>query len=314
MTAFSELLSIRSAGCLIVLDGAMGTELEARGAAMDGDAWCGLVNLTDPGLVQSVHEDHIRAGADVVITNTFMSGQGPMQRSGAGDQFEQGISNATAAAHAAVQNVAERPVVIAGSVGVTAWGQPLGEDSAGGADEHGRLREGYEQQIALLVDGGVDMIVLEMVTDVRLGRPALEAALASGLPVWLGLSMRIPGQDPSEYESLPDVEPEGRTIAEALLDPRLDAVTIMHTDIDDVSAALSMLRPLWSGTVGVYPHRGLWQRPHWTFLDVPDDQLVDLSAGWVQQGATMLGGCCGLRTHHVAALRAAVDAGRFSRR
>jgi S-methylmethionine-dependent homocysteine/selenocysteine methylase len=311
MSAFAELQSIRQDGGVVVLDGAMGTELEARGAAMDGDAWCGLVNLTDPGLVQSVHEDHIRAGADVVITNTFMSGQGPMQRSGAGDRFELGVTNAIQAAHSAVRACAERPVVIAGSVGVTAWGQPLGADSAGAADEHGRLREGYEQQIALLVDGGVHAIALEMVTDVRLGRPATEAALASGLPVWLGLSMRIPGHDPSEYESLPNVEPEGRAIAEALLDPRLDAVTIMHTDIDDVSAAMSMLRPLWPGTVGVYPHHGLWSRPHWTFVDVPDQQLVDRALGWAQQGATMIGGCCGLRTHHVAALRAAVDGGRI---
>jgi len=62
---------------------------------MDDAAWCGRVNLRDPTLVRMVHEDHIRAGADVVISNTFMSGLGPMRRAGATDsEFELGLRNA----------------------------------------------------------------------------------------------------------------------------------------------------------------------------------------------------------------------------
>ena len=54
----------------------MGTELEARGARMDGAVWGALANLTEADLVREIHEDHIRAGADVVTTNTFMVGPG----------------------------------------------------------------------------------------------------------------------------------------------------------------------------------------------------------------------------------------------
>jgi S-methylmethionine-dependent homocysteine/selenocysteine methylase len=304
VSTFDQLRAAREEGTILVLDGAMGTELESRGVPMDDDAWCGLANLRQPELVRAIHEDHIRAGADVVITNTFMSGLGPMQRAGAGESFTAGIDNAVCAARQAVQAVAERPVAIAGSIGTTPWGAP---QAAGGA----RLRDGYARQVDLLTEGGVDVIALEMVTDVDLAVPALEAALASGLPVWLGLSMQVAGRDDGEYDSLPDID-GARAVAEACLTTELDAVTVMHTDIDDVAAAQEMLASLWSGAVGVYPHHGRWRRPHWEFVDVDPPALLELARAWVALGAGMLGGCCGLQTRHVAALRAAVDSGAFA--
>jgi S-methylmethionine-dependent homocysteine/selenocysteine methylase len=304
VSAFDQLRAAREEGAILVLDGAMGTELESRGAPMDDHAWCGLANLTQPELVRAVHEDHIRAGADVIITNTYMSGVGPMQRAGAGESFAQGIDNAVRAAHQAVQAAAEGPVAIAGSISVTPWGAPEAGGAAG-------LRDGYARQVDRLAEGGVEVIALEMVTDGRLAVAALDAALASGLPVWLGLSMHVAGRDSSEYDSLPDID-GARAVAEACLTAGLDAATVMHTDIEDVAAGLEMLAPLWSGALGVYPHHGHWRRPHWGFVDVDPDALVELARTWVSRGAAMLGGCCGLRTRHVAALRAAVDAGAFA--
>lgn len=58
-------------GDVIVLDGATGTELEKRSVPMDGAAWCAAALVTHPETVREVHEDYIRAGADVIITNTF---------------------------------------------------------------------------------------------------------------------------------------------------------------------------------------------------------------------------------------------------
>jgi 5-methyltetrahydrofolate--homocysteine methyltransferase len=184
---------------------------------MDDDAWCGLANLTEPELVRAIHEDHIRAGADIIITNTFMSGLGPMQRAGAGESFTEGIDNAVRAARQAVQAVAKRPVAIAGSVGTTPWGAPQAGGAAG-------LRDAYARQVDLLTEGGVDLIALEIVTDLRLAVAALDAALAIGLPVWLGLSMQIAGRDSGEYDSLPDFD-DARAVAEACLTAQLDAVT-----------------------------------------------------------------------------------------
>jgi homocysteine S-methyltransferase len=305
MTPYEQLERRLSQGQVIVLDGAMGTELEARGAPMDDAAWCGLVNLRDPSLVRAVHEDHIRAGADVVITNTFMSGLGPMRRAGAGDdQFELGMRNAVGAARDAVARAGSGPVVIAGSIGATYWGRPPADP---GVREDAQRRAGYERQARLLAELGVDVIALEMVTDTALGLAAVEAALATGLPVWLGLSMGVAGRESGPH-SLPDVEAGGRAIAGSCLRDDLAAVNVMHTDIDDVTPALAMLRPLWPGTLGVYPHHGSWTPPHWTFVDVDTDQLSQLAAGWLAQGVQMIGACCGLRTRHIAALRELADA------
>jgi S-methylmethionine-dependent homocysteine/selenocysteine methylase len=305
MSALRQPGSLREASGPLVLDAAMGTELEVRGARMDDDAWCALVNLTDPQLVRAVHEDHIRAGADIVTTNTFLSGIGPMTRAGFADRFEEGNRNALRAAREAIDASAHRPVALAGSVGATPWGAPAQMDSSSAPDAS-QLRDGYARQVELLVEGGVDVIALEMVTDMRLGPPAVQAALDSGLPVWLGLSMQS-GHSGGEYESMPTIDADARAIVDACLRTELDAVNVMHTDIADVDLALQMLGPLWDGPVGVYPHHGRWSRPHWTFVDVPTDELVSLAGAWIDGGVVMVGGCCGLRGHHVAALRRLVD-------
>ena len=73
--------------------------------------------------VRAIHDENIAAGADVITTNTFMSGPGPMDRAGAGDRFAEGIRNAARVAAEAAQ-IADRPVAIAGSVGCETWAEP----------------------------------------------------------------------------------------------------------------------------------------------------------------------------------------------
>jgi S-methylmethionine-dependent homocysteine/selenocysteine methylase len=277
----------------VILDGAMGTELERRGVPMDAAAWCGLANLNAIDTVRSIHDDNIAAGADVITTNTFMSGPGPMDRAGASARFAEGIRNAVRVATDAVQG-ANRPVAIAGSVSCETWAEPRA-----GA----RLRDDYALQIDLLSESGVDLIALEMVTDEVHGSPALEAALASGLPVWVGFSMR---RAANPYETLPTVD-ELRTVAEHLIVPELEAVTVMHTDVLDASDALSMIQTLWDGRLGVYPHHGVWSEPNWTYLDMPPAELVRYARVWLDQGVDILGVCCGLGADHVAALRQIAD-------
>jgi len=160
-SAIGRVRSLRRDGRLVVIDGGMGSELEARGATMDHDAWSGLVNLNDPALVRRVHEDYVRVGADVLITNTFMAGTGPMARAGFGARFGEANRNAvTAARDAAAQS--DRAVLIAGSVSVTELGAPE-VGGASGAQQRGRLRDGYVRQVDLLAGEGVDLIALEMV-------------------------------------------------------------------------------------------------------------------------------------------------------
>jgi S-methylmethionine-dependent homocysteine/selenocysteine methylase len=291
------LAEIRAAGRTVVLDGAMGTELEAGGVPMDSNAWCGLANLMHLDQVRRIHEDNIRAGADVVTTNTFMSGAGPMRRAGVADRFEEGIRSAVGAAQQAVQQTARRPVTIAGCLSCRPWG------ASGTAADARQLRDDYARQIDLLAASGVDVIALEMVTDPALADPALEAALETGLPVWLGLGMRTATDS---YTTLPTIE-RAREVAEMLICDQLYAVNIMHTDIDDVSDGLAMVSSLWAGQIGVYPHHRQWSAPNWTYLDLEPGLFAQHARAWMGQGVGMLGGCCGLTARHVAVLRATVD-------
>ena len=269
-----HLRGLRRDGRLVVIDGGMGSELEAQGATMDHDAWSGLVNLTDPGLVRRVHEDYVAAGADVLITNTFMSGTGPMKRAGAGEHFAPANRNAVRAAREA-SLAAERPIVIAGSVSATELGAPeiASGRPATGVDEHRRLREGYARQIEVLAQEGVDLVALEMVDHPRYAEPAVEAALESGLPLWLGLSMHADELAPGE-RAAPQITPELRQVARLARGDAFDAVCVMHTDVYDVDPVLGLVAEGWDGPVGVYPHHGVWLRPSWQFRDLPAERLV----------------------------------------
>jgi S-methylmethionine-dependent homocysteine/selenocysteine methylase len=302
MTPLDHIRRLRRDGTLVVLDGGMGSELEAQGAIMDHEAWSGLVNLADPGLVRRVHEDYVRAGADVLITNTFMSGSGPLQRAGEGERFAAANRNAVRVAREAAA-AAERPIVIAGSVSVTQLGAPA---VAPGDDEHRRLHDGYARQIELLAQEGVELIALEMVDHPRYAEPAVEAALGCGLPVWLGLCVHADerdrdGRDGGEGPAA-SITDEHRQVARLAQGDAFDAVCVMHTDIDDVDAVLGLVAESWDGPVGVYPHHGVWRRPSWRFLDLAPERFCELARGWRAAGVSMIGGCCGIGPGQIAAL------------
>src|SRR5581483_7255193 len=131
----AEALAARlRAGEIVVVDGGMGSEIGANGVSTAGPAWSAVANLEQPELVQKVHEDFIRAGADVVITNTFSAGRMAMGRAGLGDRIAEANRNAVAAAQRARESAADRPVAIAGSI-----------SSFRTFAAHGGLRQGGER-------------------------------------------------------------------------------------------------------------------------------------------------------------------------
>src|SRR5918995_183966 len=94
-------------GEVVILDGATGTELERRGAPMDDAAWDATALATYPNMVREVHEDYIRAGADVIITNTFATARHVLESAGMGGQFRQLNIRAVTLAKEARENAAD---------------------------------------------------------------------------------------------------------------------------------------------------------------------------------------------------------------
>jgi S-methylmethionine-dependent homocysteine/selenocysteine methylase len=286
-----ELRRRLAAGDVILIDGGTGTELEARGVAMNGAVWCGVAVLEHADVVRATHEDYIRAGAEVVIANTFPSNRLALEPAGFGDQVAEINRRAVEVARQARDNAAEGPVLVAGSLSP--------HDAEGVPDprpDEDTVRAAFREQVAIQAEAGVDLFALEMVPDAYYGRAAVEAAVESGLPVWLGVTTWSGEGGWAHDDGL------GGLVAE-LVRPGVMAVNAMHTDVEDIAPALEEIGRHWDGVIGAYAHHGGWEPPNWIFHDITPEAYADAALRWVDQGAQIIGGCCGIRPAHIALLR-----------
>ena len=285
-------------GDVIILDGGTGTELQRRGVPMHGVAWSAAALLTHSDVVREVHEDYIRAGADVIITNTFSAARHTLEEAGMGDSVAEANTRAVSLAKEARDAAAsDGPVYVAGSVSTFFPGlQPELLPSAE------RARASYREQAQLLEQAGVDFLILEMMRDVEQSAYAIEAAESTGLPTWVCFTCKIDdGRQVRLFDSVDETFAES---LESLLDPGAAVAFVMHTDVDDTTPALRVLRHRWDGPLGAYAHSGGFFMPDWQFDDVisPSDYL-SRAQEWVQMGVQVVGGCCGTGPEHIRALR-----------
>jgi homocysteine S-methyltransferase len=287
-------------GDVLLIDGGMGTELQRRGVPMDKVAWSGVAVLTDPDAVRETHEDYIRAGAKVIITNTFGSTRQMLEPAGYGDQVEAIHRDAVKLARLARDNVAEQAVAVAGSIST----EPPGFDRDAFLSPEKEL-EAYQEAAGLLADAGVDLIALEMINETAHASRALQAALETKLPVWLGVGCKK--TEDGKIVSFDHTELELATVLDALIPMGPTVVNIMHSEIGAIPQAIELVRQRWSGPIGVYPESGYFTKPNWNFVDViPPVDLVAEALGWVAAGALLLGGCCGTSPNHIQALHDAM--------
>ncbi len=297
MTTYQDLQARLDRGEVIILDGATGTELQSRGVPMHGFAWSAAALDTHPETVRAVHEDYIRAGADVIIANTFSTARHVLEPAGLGDRVRALNQSAVDLAKEAREHAAAgRPVAVAGSISsfrtrVTPAGQ---------------LEGSYREQAELLAEAGVDLIALEMMGSPEQAAPAIRAAVATGLPVWAGFSCLVGDDGVVRFF---DGSPFSTGLTEALalladLPPSDVAVTVMHTLTEETAPALEIVRRHWSGVTGAYAHSGRWADPEWEFDDStsPEDYL-GAAQGWVEMGAQIIGGCCAIGPEYIRLLR-----------
>ena len=295
------------AGKMIVIDGATGTELERRGVKMHEDAWCAMATLTDPELVRNVHEDYIRSGARVITTNTFATNRNMLEPAGLASRVEQLNRRAVELALEARERTGmQEQVADAGSMSQQIpllIGTDHRDTEAIPASRVAKIN--FEEMAGLLAAGGVDLILMEMMSDPNLANLAITAAVATGLPVWVGFSMR-PGKngEPISYS-------RHELSASEMLDMiPLDGVRVagvMHSEVDVVGLAIELLKQRWSGPLMVYPESGHFKMPNWQFVDIISiDDFITYNRRWIADGVQIVGGCCGLGVEHIASLTAAL--------
>jgi S-methylmethionine-dependent homocysteine/selenocysteine methylase len=288
-------------GEVIILDGGTGTDIQRRGAPMSGDTWCADANATHPHIVKSVHDDYIKCGADIITANTFATSALSFNYYKRDEELLVLDRAAVAQAMAAARGT---NVAVAGSMSTMRPVYP-GTDRTNLEYDWSEeiVRELFRRKAENLARCGVDFIMMEMMRDTDYSIIATKAAIATGLPVWIGLSVEKREDGQLSGFGRPDQLLKGFAPALAALNP--DVMCIMHTSPNNINEAIGILRQSWKGPVACYPECGYYKAPDWQFVDVISPAELVLNAkDWQLHGVSIFGGCCGIGPDHIAALSA----------
>ena len=152
--SYSKIKKKLESGQVVILDGALGAELEKVGAPMDKNLWVGKCSNDRPDLVLKVHEKYIEAGADVITTNTYALAPVSMKEHGYQDNITNWNIKSVDIAKAAAKN-SKSEVIVAGSISTYGSWYRLGQDT---------LKKNFEEHLKILGDTGIDLIILEAMT------------------------------------------------------------------------------------------------------------------------------------------------------
>ena len=276
----------------LLCDGAMGTQLYERGVEDDP---LDLANLTHPDVVKAIHLDYLRAGAEVIQTNTFGANALRLAAAGVEGQVEE-INRAAVAIAEQARRLVGQSIWIAGGIG------PLGRDSSPfGALDSATGHNAFAQQAAALADAGVDLFMLE--TFSSLGEVKLAvAAVRSVSPLPIVAQMTFA----EEGVTLGGDTPEEVAAALGELDlAAFGANCSVGPDlIRDVVERMARVADL---PIAAQPNAGLPAYVDGRIEYSADPKYFSDAARQIAvAGARLLGGCCGTTPEHIAKVRDAL--------
>jgi S-methylmethionine-dependent homocysteine/selenocysteine methylase len=287
----SRFLTLLETHAPLILDGAMGTELQRRGADTGLPLWSARALVEAPEIVLQIHRDHLGAGADILTANTFRTTRRTFRRAALPDNSPEYTRLALELARRAAAGATDRPVLIAGSIAPLedCYRPDLVPPDAELQEEHG-------EQARRLAAAGVDLLLLETMGTVREARFAAAAASETGKDFIVSFLC----------------DREGRLFGGEPLHQAIMAVTPFHPvalSINCVPArcVLPAIRQLKSGTPlpwGIYANTGVAGQEQAASItpDVEPEEYGRLALGWLHQGASFIGGCCGTTSQHIAVL------------
>ena len=299
---------------VIVLDGATGSELARLGAEMNSSAWCGVANKTHPDIVREVHEEYIRAGADVVTANTFSTSRHILASAGLADETVGINTRAVELAREAVHNVSpERPIAVAGSMStMRAWIPGTVSPDPRFLPTPEEEFNNYQEVAHTLAKSGVDLILMEMMSDIDRSSLAISAAMETGLPVWIGTSCTLSddgsvsawnqhSEEPATRLSPDHLRAEDKsydTLIEAMLPFQPQVMGVMHSTLETTNAGLQTLYEHWQGPIMAYPETSSEVRKGIS-EQVEPSSFASHCHDWVDSGVQIIGGCCGTTIEHI---------------
>jgi S-methylmethionine-dependent homocysteine/selenocysteine methylase len=306
------------------MDGGTGSELQRRGVnVLEGvsagsglQAWSALANIEAADVVQQVHQDYLRVGADVIISNNFWTSPSRLASVGLEDKW-QDYARAAGENALKARDALNPEAYVAGGMAPPCLcvkeGNPEKSDVAiMGEDE---FRSQFTAQARLLAELGVDLLLCEYVGHIADGVAAIDACSEAGLPVLLGLR-HIQRDGSMQYgERLED-------LAAALEGRDVGGILLMCCEPEAITAGLPRLGSAFDGPTGGYPDIGYHptapvsskaspkseERPgsDRDFLRIDDyypARMAEFAQEWMDLGAQIIGGCCATGPEHILAMR-----------
>jgi S-methylmethionine-dependent homocysteine/selenocysteine methylase len=277
---------------VVIFAGAMGTELQRRGYKTKLPLWSAQANLDAAELVAQIHHDYFAAGAHVGITNTFRTTPRAFRKLGREGEAKSALQRSVSIAMDAQKN-AGRKVFVGGSFAPLedCYRPDIVPSDLELEQEHGTLA-------SWLANEGVDFLLAETVNNVREATAMSKAASSTGLPFMISFVVTPEGH-------LLDGTPLQEAVQKTDFMGRV-AVSINCRPIDVVESAFGSLRSSYAGVIGVYPN-GVGC-PHddlgWIFNENDDsiEKFVTAATRWKNEGAKIIGGCCGTTPEYIRAI------------
>lgn len=284
---------------ITLLDGGMGQELIARSQKVTG-LWSTQALLDDPALVRQVHDDYFAAGAEVATTNSYSILPDRLAPHDLSDRLPQ-LSRLACEIACAARD-ANGSGIVAGSLGPQGFSyQPdLAPPAAQAAEVYA--------DIARIHADYVDVHVLETMASVDQARGGLMGAAVTGKPVWLALSVDdADGTKLRSGEPLADALPLIAQFAPAAVFINCslpEAVTQGLPVLSTCGVPIGAYANGFTGIADNFDHIGATVDVLEARSDLGPDAYADFAQGWVDAGATLIGGCCEVGPAHIATLAA----------
>ncbi|BCD68448.1 methionine synthase [Nitratiruptor sp. YY09-18] len=291
---------------ILVIDGAMGTQLQAKAKEIPPKAWEGkegcneLLNRTAPEIIKSIHEAYAKVGADIIKTNTFGSMPWVLEEydlaSEAYDLTKRGCELVKEICQK--YSTSEKPRFTACSLGPGTKLPSLGHI------DYDAMYAGYCEAARGAKDGGADLFLLETCQDPLQIKAAIHACqdTAPEIPVMVSVTI--------EQNGTMLIGTDAATIA-TILEP-FDIISLgfnCGTGPDMVEKHVRVLSEVWDRPISIHANAGLPQnRGGYTYYPMGPKEFTELEAKFTSiDGVALLGGCCGTTPQHIKALVDAVE-------
>ncbi|MFT9372305.1 homocysteine S-methyltransferase [Liquorilactobacillus hordei] len=277
---------------LLVLDGAMATELEKAGVDTANELWSATALLDAPQKITNVHQNYFRAGADIAITNTYQATKQAFMKQGmSAAKSSELIKQAVFCAQKARNEYSEnKNLLLAGSIG------PYGAFLADGSEYTGNynlsikaFQDFHYPRMKALVEAGVDLFAIETqpnFIELEAITELLERKF-SEMTAWIALSIK-------DSRHLCDGTSLEKVVKYLEQFENISAIGVNCTALENITPALKEIQPLTTKPLVVYPNNGDIYDPiskKWK-INPQAKTFSDLVPTWISAGAKIIGGCC----------------------